>query len=419
MSNIIPFTERPHDLTTNIDAETPEGIVQSLHKCNLEVFDGYQEYKTENSAIIISGCGTSGRIGFLATATFNQLCEKQTKSPKYKYIIAGGNRALVSSVEATEDSPNEGVRTLTQIADSYDKVLFIGITCGLAAPFVAGQLDYCMKMKEKFTPVLIGFNHVEMARKIRVTEWEKTFYDVAIELQEAETRSEEPIAGSSRMKSGTATKIILDIAFITAHASLENRHLKPSKLIADLRNVVNKMHENSTNLANTVRRAGESYSKDSYFKDNLNPEDNTNENVQLIDFKLNTIVENVSVLDKTIQKCFAETILKLALNTISTGAYILKGKVYQNIMIDLKVSNIKLFYRAVEIIKNLAQVDTSTATKCLISSIHGLDDLNKDEWLNKPVVPIALLMALTSRTYSDAKQEIDKCPKIRNICVKK
>lgn len=49
--------------------------------------------------------------------------------------------------------------------------------------------------------------------------------------------------------------------------------------------------------------------------------------------------------------CIAETLLKLTLNTISTGAHILKGKVYQNIMIDVRVSNIKLFYRAVDIIK--------------------------------------------------------------------
>ena len=53
----------------------------------------------------------------------------------------------------------------------------------------------------------------------------------------------------------------------------------------------------------------------------------------------------------TLRHCFAETVLKLAMNTISTGAHVMKGKVYQNIMIDVRVSNIKLFYRAVDIIK--------------------------------------------------------------------
>jgi N-acetylmuramic acid 6-phosphate (MurNAc-6-P) etherase len=41
--------------------------------------------------------------------------------------------------------------------------------------------------------------------------------------------------------------------------------------------------------------------------------------------------------DMTMRYCLAEVILKLGLNTISTGAHILKGKVYQNIMIDVRV----------------------------------------------------------------------------------
>lgn len=41
--------------------------------------------------------------------------------------------------------------------------------------------------------------------------------------------------------------------------------------------------------------------------------------------------------DATLRYCLAEIVLKLGLNTISTGAHILKGKVYQNIMIDVRV----------------------------------------------------------------------------------
>lgn len=48
----------------------------------------------------------------------------------------------------------------------------------------------------------------------------------------------------------------------------------------------------------------------------------------------------------TIQRyCIAEILLKLTLNTISTGAHILKGKVYQNIMIDVRVRYAILFQR--------------------------------------------------------------------------
>ncbi len=57
----IPYTERRNPLTMNIDTDTPEGrwellnyllnkmiyigIVDSLHQCNLEVFNGYENYK--------------------------------------------------------------------------------------------------------------------------------------------------------------------------------------------------------------------------------------------------------------------------------------------------------------------------------------------------------------------------------------
>ena len=40
----------------------------------------------------------------------------------------------------------------------------MGITCGLSAPYVAGQLDFCMEHLDRFVPVLIGFNPVDSAR---------------------------------------------------------------------------------------------------------------------------------------------------------------------------------------------------------------------------------------------------------------
>ena len=48
------------------------------------------------------------------------------------------------------------------------RVLFIGITCGLSAPFVAGQLNYCIQHSEVFVPVLLGFNPTALARCVCV-----------------------------------------------------------------------------------------------------------------------------------------------------------------------------------------------------------------------------------------------------------
>ena len=62
-----------------------------------------------------------------------------------------------------------------QISEGHSRVLYIGLTCGMSAPYVAGQLDYCMQHPEKFTPVLIGFNPVERARCVNVMVCSKKF----------------------------------------------------------------------------------------------------------------------------------------------------------------------------------------------------------------------------------------------------
>ncbi|CAF4372394.1 unnamed protein product [Rotaria socialis] len=88
----VPFTERRNALTMNIDADAIGDAADRLHECNMEVFNGYENYKglsdddflnkldqlvilvkgilqNEKGIIVISGCGTSGRIGFLATVS--------------------------------------------------------------------------------------------------------------------------------------------------------------------------------------------------------------------------------------------------------------------------------------------------------------------------------------------------------------
>lgn len=55
-----------------------------------------------------------------------------------------------------------------QATKGKNRVLFIGITCGLSAPYVAGQLWHCMENLDVFTPVLLGFNPTGLARYVIV-----------------------------------------------------------------------------------------------------------------------------------------------------------------------------------------------------------------------------------------------------------
>jgi N-acetylmuramic acid 6-phosphate (MurNAc-6-P) etherase len=135
LENSQPITELPNQLSTNIDlAQCGRQIVEILAQTDREIFDGwkYNELKSDglkldhfildklsrladiignkiktsskNFKFIMSGCGTSGRIAYLCTKTFNTYMGKNV----CEYIIAGDDFALVNSVESVEDKPDVG-----------------------------------------------------------------------------------------------------------------------------------------------------------------------------------------------------------------------------------------------------------------------------------------------------------------------
>jgi hypothetical protein len=66
----------------------------------------------------------------------------------------------------------------------------------------------------------------------------------------------------------------------------------------------------------------------------------------------------------------AEFATKLILNAVSTGAHVLKGCVYHNRMINLNVSNFKLFERSVAVVESIAGVPEAEARDCLLCAIY-------------------------------------------------
>ena len=105
-----------------------------------------------------------------------------------------------------------------------------------------------------------------------------------------------------------------------------------------------------------------------------------------------------------VQECQTEIFTKLVLNAVSTGAHVLKGKVVGSAMIDLRVSNSKLFHRAVSIVSKLARVSQQKSLHCVLQSIYRTGEV--DNVLSRPisehvaksslvkkVVPVAVLVA--------------------------
>lgn len=201
-----PITELSNETTIDIDSSDSTGIVRILRQCDGQIFSGWRDHPCiydmeileplenlnkhiqqallhpDNYCVVFSGCGTSGRIGFMLANKFNALSKEQDTSGPFRYIIAGGDTALFSSVEMPEDDWRQGQHDLKELVKDKKKVVYIGVSCGLSASYVAGQLDYCMDYPDIFLPVLLGFNPVHLARKNTMENCSKTFFDVASRL---------------------------------------------------------------------------------------------------------------------------------------------------------------------------------------------------------------------------------------------
>eukprot|EP01084_Bolivina_argentea_P307162 530867_1 len=260
-------TELPNDMSGNIDICSPLEILHILRTCDSQIFSGWHEYSniydfipiiniiihhlkdilsdTNSNKIILSGCGTSGRLGWIICRIFNEYLIKHNYTPCFDYCLSGYDKALLTSQELWEDDPKTGVKDLLQRTKGAKKVLLIGITCGLSAPYVGGQIEYAMKQNNYIT-VLMGFNPAHLSRNRPVEKWNgQTFRNICMNLNKISPKPNdiinynnklptqillnpiigpEAITGSSRMKGGSITTILLNIIFIIGFYQIENKN---------------------------------------------------------------------------------------------------------------------------------------------------------------------------------------------------
>ena len=125
---------------------------------------------------------------------------------------------------------------------------------------------------------------------------------------------------------------------------------------------------------------------------------------------------------------YAELSMKLFLNAISTAAHILKGMTFGNRMINLKVSNNKLFYRAINIVSSVMNVNEELAEQCVLRAIYNdstpdsnlvSHHISKAIKMSK-VVPVALLLASSegNLTVQEAREKLSLDPVVRNVIQK-
>jgi len=145
--------------------------------------------------LLYVGAGTSGRLGVLDASE----CPPTFRAPSemVQGIIAGGDVALRRSVEGAEDNQVAGGKEIaSRRVGSKDVVL--GIAASGATPFVWGALDEAKRRRA--TTILLCFNRfLEVPRALRPT------------LMIAPDLGPEVLTGSTRLKAGTATKLVLNV----------------------------------------------------------------------------------------------------------------------------------------------------------------------------------------------------------------
>ena len=176
------------------DAKLPAAVLGEKAKIAKVIGWIVQSFQTGGRLFYV-GAGTSGRLGILDASE----CPPTFRTPAelVQGIIAGGQQAIWRAIEGAEDDPVQGADAVA-FREVGTKDVVVGIAASGRTPFVWGALDEAKKRGAK--TALVCFNpHVVSERKGRA--------DVII----APATGPELLTGSTRLKSGTATKLILNL----------------------------------------------------------------------------------------------------------------------------------------------------------------------------------------------------------------
>lgn len=176
----------------NEDKKVPLAVEKALPEI-AQLVDKVAVAFSQGGRLIYCGAGTSGRLGILDASE----CPPTYGTPHEMVIglIAGGHKAILQAVENAEDNIQLGEQDLRQL-NFNEKDVLVGIAASGRTPYVIGALNYAKSLGA--TTGAISCNPESPIAQI---------VDIAI----TPIVGAEVVTGSSRMKAGTAQKLILNM----------------------------------------------------------------------------------------------------------------------------------------------------------------------------------------------------------------
>ena len=253
MKKVNNITESQNTSSIDIDKKGISEIVNIFNDDNKSIIDGINNSKhhiveaveitieslISGGRLFYVGAGTSGRLGVLDASECRPTFS--VNDEMVQGIIAGGYKALSESIEGAEDDTKD-VEMIIKEKGITSKDVVIGISCSGTAPFV---LDFLKKSKYRDAKtIFITFNNIESLDYI--DKIIRTYVGPEI------------ISGSTRMKSGTATKMILNMISTITMIKLNKTY---GNFMVDLNVVNNKLEYRAINIIKSLTGSSEENSR--------------------------------------------------------------------------------------------------------------------------------------------------------------
>ncbi len=234
-------TEARNSHTMDLDCLATPALLALLHQENLAVMGAVEAALPEISTVVevlaerlavggrmfYVGAGTSGRLGVLDASecppTFG------VSPDRVQGVIAGGPAALTTSIEGAEDSPETGGLAMRERGVGA-KDAVVGIAASGRTPFVIGAMEVARRAGA-FTAAIVNVSNSAMG----------AIADVTIEA----LTGPEPLSGSTRLKAGTAQKLILNLLTTATMIRLGKVY---SNLMVDLRATNQKLRDRASRI---------------------------------------------------------------------------------------------------------------------------------------------------------------------------